>query len=151
MIFAGTREDPAAIREHLRSQVDPLLTDLAGYRAFYLLVPSRFDSQREMLLVKFDELFGGRVNGRCYTFEQTLHAKTIVPWKKELFVSFGVKNSLFGEHRLHIPLPEGAGYGAMLAIGYYTIGHLQESFDDWFVQHADEFAKVQRGWFERLD
>ena len=150
MILAKSREDPKSIRQHLTERVHPLLSDLADYAAFYLLVPARFDAEREMFLTKFDELFGGRLNGRCFTPEQTLHAKTVVPWERELFLSFGEENSLFGASRLHIPLPEGAGYAAMLATGYYTIGRLQESFPDWFVQHAEEYASFQKAAFERL-
>ena len=31
-----------------------------------------------------------------------------------------------------------------------TIGRLQESFPDWFVQHAEEYASFQKAAFERL-
>jgi hypothetical protein len=102
-----------------------------------------------MFMTKFDELFGGRVNGRCYTSEQTLHAKTVVPWEKELFISFGVKNEDFGTQRLDVPLPQKAGFVAMVATGYYVIGHIQRQKPPWFKQHADEYARIQKALFEK--
>jgi hypothetical protein len=151
MILARTREDPARIRRHLEEVVRPLLPDFNRYQAFYLLVLPEFEVEVPMFVTKFDELFGGRVNGRCYTTEQTLHAKTVVPWEEELFLSFGFDNRDFGLARLHVPLPDGAGLAAMMATGYYVIGHIQAQRPPWFKQHADEYARFQRKMFERLE
>ena len=96
-----------------------------------------------MFITKFDELFGGRINGRCYTPEQTLHAKTVVPWDKELFISFGSK-------RLSISLPENCGYVAMLAIAYYVIGCIQSQKPPWFTDHADEYVRLQKQLFKEI-
>ncbi len=59
----------------------------------------------------FDELFGPMLTGRCYTWRQTLHAKNVVESERELFISFGYDNELFGHEdaRLNIPLPPNAG------------------------------------------
>ena len=146
-----TREDPAAIKQYLLDSVKPLIPDLSAYEAFYLMVLPKFDVQREMFITKFDELFGGRLNGRCYTTKQTYHAKTVVPWEKELFISFGYENKLFGQERLDIPLPENCDWGAMVAIAYYVIGHIQSMFPPWFKEHADEYAAFQRRVFENKD
>ncbi len=143
MILSKTREDPATIRRHLLDRVEPLIPDFARYAAFYLMLVPEHDLLREMFVTKFDKLFGGRVNGRCYTSEQTLHAKTVVPWDRELFISFGSRNESFGSERLTIPLPEKAGFAATMAAGYYVIGRLQEQFPPWFKQHAEGYAETQ--------
>lgn len=144
MMLARTRENPARIKQHLLRRVRPLIPDLRRYAAFYLMVPAQFDLVRPMFLTKFDELFGPRLVGRCYTLEQTFHAKTVVPWDKELFISFGVDNRWFGTRRLAIPLPERAGFAAMVATGYYVIGHIQQQFPPWFMRHASRYAVFQQ-------
>lgn len=151
IILAKTREDPAKISEHLLAHISPLLEesgDLRDYAAFYLIVKPEFDIEREMFLTKFDELFGGRLNGRCYSSEQTLHAKTLVPWEKEIFISFGYENRIFGEHRINLPLPDGGSFAAMLSVGYYVIGHIQAQFPPWFKENAAKYAEFQKRLFE---
>ena len=150
MILAKTREDPAAIKKHLLDRVKPLIPDFTKYRAFYLLVLPRYELELPMFITKFDELFGGRLTGRCYTTEQTMHAKTVVPWDQELFVSFGYKNEDFGTKRLDVPLPDNAGFVAMMATAYYVIGYIQAQMPPWFKEHAEEYARIQTSLFERL-
>jgi len=144
MMLARTRENPARIRQHLLRRVKPLIPNFRKYAAFYLMVPARFDLIRPMFVTKFDELFGPRVVGRCYTLEQTLHAKTVVPWDKELFISLGVENRHFGTRRLAIPLPAAADFATMVATGYYVIGHIQERFPPWFMRHAKSYRRFQK-------
>ena len=151
MILASTREDPKAIRQHLLDVVSPLLADFRPYGAFYLIVPSRFEVEIPMFITKFDELFGGRVAGRCYTLSQTLHAKTVVPWEKELFISFGEPNELFGTARLHVPLMAGAGFAAMVAAGYYVIGRIQAQLPPWFKENAETYRATQQELFRKLE
>lgn len=151
MVLAGTREDPIAIKRHLLQKVAPLLSDLGRYEAYYLMTLPAFELELPMFVTKFDELFGGRMAGRCYTTEQTLHAKTVVPWEKELFIAFGCQNDDFGSARLYVPLPENAGHAAMIATGYYVIGHIQAQKPAWFRQNAGEYAKIQKRLFEKVE
>lgn len=144
MMLAKTRERPSKIKQHLLKQVKPHLPDFRKYVAFYLLVRSEYDPLREMFITKFDELFGPRLRGRCYTTGQTSHAKTVVPWKKELFISFGIENRVFGTERLDIPLPEAPGFVAMMATAYFVIGCIQEQFPPWFERNADKYASFQK-------
>lgn len=144
MMLAKTRENPRVIKAHLLRRVKPLLRGFKKYRAFYLMVPAEFDLMREMLITKFDELFGPKLPGRCYTEAQTFHAKTVVPWDKELFISFGFKNAHFGSQRLTVPLPANAGFVSMMATGYYVIGHIQAQFPPWFKRNAEKYAQFQR-------
>jgi hypothetical protein len=144
MILSKTHEDPKAILDFIAAQVAPIIpNDLASYAAFYFIVPEEFTNVREMFQTKFDELFGPRVMGRIFTYEQTKHAKTVIPLEKELFVSFGVRNMFFGndECRLHIPLPDQAGYAAMMAIGYFVIGQLQKQLPPYYKERIEAYAK----------
>jgi len=57
------------------------------------------------------------------------HAKHVVASDDELFITLGFRNQLFGapHARWDVPLFEGAGCAAVMAIGYYIIGKIQES------------------------
>jgi hypothetical protein len=148
MILARTREQPGLLRRHLLKRVRPRLRDLPRYGAYFLIVKPEFDAVREMFVTKFDELFGPRLPGRCYTTRQIVHAKTLVPWDKELFIGFGCRNLSFGLERLYVPLPESAGFAAMVATGYYVIGHIQARFPAWFKQCAGAYAELQPRLFK---
>jgi len=147
MMLAKTGEDPRRIRQHIVEHVQALLPDFTKSQAFYVMVPPAFEAMTPMFVTKFDELFGGRVAGRCYTTEQTLHAKTVVPWERELFISLGCENRDFGSARLAVPLPEGAGFATMMAVGYYVIGRIQAALPPWFKEHAPAYATLQRNLF----
>jgi hypothetical protein len=149
MILTITQEKPGEIKRHLLDKVRPLIPDFSKYKAFYLIIDPKFEIEIPMFITKFDELFGGRINGRCYTTEQTLHAKTVVPWDKELFVAFGCDNDDFGSERLYIPLPEKADFVAMMATGYYVIGHIQSQMPSWFKENAESYARIQKELFAR--
>ncbi|MBU1917431.1 hypothetical protein KKF63_04875 [bacterium] len=98
-----------------------------------------------MYLTKFDEMFSGHIAARCFTTEQIRHAKTPIPYDRELVMAIGLKNNIFGkEHaRWNIPLFKGAGYGAAVAIGYYAIGHIQEQNPPLFHEYIDESMAFQ--------
>lgn len=150
MILAKTRECPKRILAHVQDTVAQCIpSDLSRSGAFYLLLGSGFHVLRPMLVTKFDELFGPMLTGRCYTREQTMHAKTVVQSERELFVSFGCANHVFGQERcrLDIPLFEDAGDGAMMAVGYYVIGHIQRQNAPWFFESIDRYAAFQRKLF----
>jgi hypothetical protein len=152
MILAKTREDPKKILNYIDHVIQPLISDMTKYRAFYLIVKNEFSTICEMFVTKFDELFGPKLNGRCYTIDQTLHAKTVVNSEKELFISFGYTNEIFGYEnaRLNIPLFENAGFAAMIAIGYYVIGHIQLQFPQWFMENARNYELLQPELFKKV-
>jgi hypothetical protein len=144
MILSKTKEDPEAIHDFILQNIEPIVpSDLSSYEAFYLILPEHFTNVREMFQTKFDELFGPRVVGRIFTYEQTKHAKTVIPLERELFISFGVRNMFFGsdEHRLYVPLPDGASYAAMMAIGYYVIGQIQKQLPPYYKERIEAYAK----------
>jgi hypothetical protein len=147
MMLAKTGESANDILTHIQTNVAPLIADIGQYKAFYFLISTRFESLAEMFVTKFDELFGGRVIGRCYTMSQTMHAKTIVPWDEELFISLGENNNRFGTQRLHLPLAANSDFAAMLAIGYYVIGQIQAQKPPWFADNIQSYAAIQSKLF----
>jgi hypothetical protein len=150
MVLAKTREDPKKILDHVRKLKIP--QDLGNYSAFFLIIPEKFTLAREMMLTKFDELFGPMVSGRAFTLEQAKHAKTVVGSEKELFISFGEKNRIFGTRRLDIPLPKNADYVAMLATGYYVIGKIQKQHPPYFRDNVEAFCKrASKVFRERIE
>ncbi len=142
MILAKTREDFAEIKKHITSVVDPLLVPHFGqFDAFCFIVPDCFDSIREMLLTKFDELFQPRISGRVFTVEQSRHAKTVVRSDTELFVGIGYNNENWGTKRLNISLPENTWHGGVMAVGYYVIGKIQKQNVPWFKKGISKYCE----------
>lgn len=144
MMLAVGKSKPGEVLSFIESEIRTLIPDTLGsYDAYTLILPTKFDALKGLFLTKFDELFGTKVCGRAFTIEQIKHAKTIVPSEKELFISFGTSNTLYGEEsqRLFIPLPETAGPAAMMAIGYYVIGHIQKQHPPYFKEHIEEYTR----------
>lgn len=154
MILGQTRENPKKIQRFIQERVDVLvLPDLSHYDKYFLIVPTRFSGITRMLQVKFIELFGRTIARDVETSEYMKHAVTVVP-SDELFISFGDENIVWGkpENRLHIPLPENAGYAAMMAIGYYTIAQVQKQHPPYFKENIAEYARQASNIFgHRID
>jgi hypothetical protein len=142
MIIAHTKENPAQILDFIEKKIEPLIPkNLSEYDAFYFIIPEKFNNFREMILTKFDELFGPRISARAFTPEQSKHAKSIVNSPKELFVSLGYDNNMFGEKRLNLPLPKNTDYASIMAIGYYFVGKIQAQNPNWFKEGIEEYCK----------
>lgn len=144
-ILAHSGESGAAIASYLTTVVEPrLLRNFNEYRGFVFLLPPEFHYLRSMLRTKFDELFGAQLTGRFFTLEEAKHAKTVVVSGDELFIAFGVDNQHFGlaKNRLHIPVPEAANYGLMLAATYFVVGKIQAAHPPYFAQSIATYAKV---------
>lgn len=143
MILGQTREDAGSIRKFIAQRVDTLtMPDFSRYDKYFLIVPPRFSGIIRMLEVKFIELFGRRIARDVETSEYMKHAVTVVP-SDELFISFGDENTAWGEpqNRLHVLLPEDAGYAAMMAIGYYVIAQIQKQHPPYFKEHIAAYAE----------
>ncbi|OGL78590.1 hypothetical protein A3J43_00945 [Candidatus Uhrbacteria bacterium RIFCSPHIGHO2_12_FULL_54_23] len=142
MILGATREDPAAIYAFLQKRIASMeFPDFSRYNKFFLILPPHLSGIARMLQVKFIELFGRRIARDVETSEYMRHATTVVP-SDELFISFGVENATWGkpENRFHVPLPEGAGYVAMMAVGYYVIGQIQKQHLPYFKEHLAAYT-----------
>ena len=134
IILGATHEDPASIAGFIEQTVAPIhWPDFLDYDKYYLIVPPEFSGIIRMLQVKFIELFGRSLARDVETSEYVAHATTVVP-NHELFISFGEENTQWGKpaDRLHIPLPADAGYGAMMAVGYYVIAQIQKAYPTLF-------------------
>jgi hypothetical protein len=150
MILAHTHEDPGVIYRFITETVLKQIPDvLSQFDAFYLIIPPQYILMKDMLLTKFDELFGSRVSARVFTLEQSKHAKTVVPSEREVFISFGDENNMFGieKNRFHIPLPDTVGYAAMMAIGYYVIGQIQKQHLPYFKDNIKEYTQKASEFF----
>ena len=115
--------------------------NLSKYKKFYFVIPEQFEGIIRLLNVKFIELFGRKIARDIETFEYVKHATTVVSSPDELFISFGKKYKEFGQNHLYIPLPKNANYAAMMAIGYYIVGKIQQSHPQWFKQNIVQYTK----------
>ena len=143
MILGHTGENPKEIYEFIKNKIDlKKFPDLEKYDKFYLIVPPQFSEIVRMLQVKFIELFGRKIARDIETSEYVRHATTVVE-SEELFISFGKENKTWGEpkNRLYIPLPENAGYVAMMAVGYYVISQIQKNQKPYFKENIAEYTK----------
>ncbi len=144
MLLSKTKEDPAKIYEYIENTVKPLIpNNLTDFKAFCLVIPPEYNAMAAMIRTKFDELFGPEVVGRVFTTEQMKHAKTVVDSKNECFVTFGNPENDFGHDgsRINIPLPDNHDLVAMLAIGYFFVGHIQKQFPPFFKNDITNYVK----------
>ncbi len=138
MILAKTEEDPKKILTFLKKIKTPRLKK---YNSYLIIVPEKYNDIREFYETKFDELFGPKIQGEAFTLEQTKHAKTVVKSNKELFISLGVKNKVFGKNRLDYKIPRTADFGLMFCLGYYVIGKIQAQNTPWFKRSIGNYVK----------
>jgi hypothetical protein len=147
MITSQTKENPLEILSEVKKLEKKIPKNLKKYDSYYFLVPEQFGLVRDMFLTKFDELFGSKITGRVFTFEQSRHARTVVPSDKELFVSFGVDNKIFGKSKFQIPIYPQINYGGLIALGYYFIGKIQKQNPPYFKKNIGDFVKFQSKTF----
>jgi len=129
IILSKTKENPKTILNHVKKIKTP---NFKKYDSFYIIVPDEFDNLRELFLTKFDELFGPKISGRVFTPDQTKHAKTVVPSDKEMFISIGYDNKIWGKHRYNVKLSKSAKAAEFMAITYYIIGKIQKQNPPYF-------------------
>lgn len=144
MIMGDTGENPVAIQEFIRANLDlKIKSRLASSTAFTFILPTEFGELKSMLRTKFDELFGPKLIGRIFTPEEMKHAKTVIPDDQELFIAFGVPNESYGleKNRLFVPLMEGGDYGAALAVTYYLVGQIQKAHHPYFKDNVVEYCR----------
>lgn len=149
MMLGLTHEDPLAIKRFIEEQIDTLLLpDFAQFDKYYLIVPPEFAGIIRMLQVKFIELFGRNIARDVETSEYVRHATTVAP-SNEFFIAFGEPNTTWGkpENRLNVPLPENAGYVAMMAVGYYVIAQIQKAHPQYFKENIDAYCQFISGIF----
>lgn len=149
MILGATGENPAAVQQFIEQQIDTLtMPNFSRYTKYYLIVPPQFAGIIRMLQVKFIELFGRNIARDVETSEYVQHATTVAP-SDELFIAFGEPNTTWGkpENRLNVPLPVGADYVAMMAVGYYLVAQIQKAQPPYFKQHIADYCQFISGVF----
>jgi hypothetical protein len=143
MMLGATHEDSGAIYRFIQERLASLdLSRVGHHDKFFLVVPPRYSGIVRMFEVKFIELFGRRVARDVETSEYMRHATTVVP-SDEIFITFGFENTSWGkpENRLTIPLPDNAGYAALMAVGYYIIGQIQKQHPPYFKEYLLAYTK----------
>ncbi len=150
MIFGYTREEVAGIKQFIEENINTIqMPAFSEYSKYYLIVPPQFAGIIRMLQVKFIELFGRNIARDVETSEYVRHATTVAP-SDELFIAFGEPNTTWGQsnNRLNVPLPDNAGYGAMMAIGYYVISQIQKAQPQYFKENIAGYCKYISTVFE---
>ncbi len=139
-VLAKTKEDPKKILDFINKKVK-VKKSIGKYNGYLLLTPENFAQGKELFEIKFTELFGRRIAKDIKTFEETKHAVTVVPYEKELCIQFGKGQLDFANDKIVVPLPPKAGPGTIMAIGYYTIGKIQENKPQWFKKNIADYIK----------
>ena len=124
--------------------------DFSQFSSFFLVIPDQFVLLREMFEVKFIELFGRKVARDIFSYAQMKHATTVVQDEKELFICFDNKTGItYGKNQINLAIYNTESYAAMMLVGYYVIGRIQESLPRWFddsIANYCERAKAQSGF-----
>lgn len=149
MLFGMCEESPAEIATFIEEKVAPLLSiDFSQFNSYLLTVPVQYKAVRKMFETKFDELFGPHVHGRTFTLEEVKHAKTVVTGSEQCFISFGEGQPIGTPGlKLTIPLPKDFGPAALIAIGYYVIGHIQRAHPPYFKENIAAYTKEASQFF----
>lgn len=143
MILSTIHENPSEILDFINDTISKIdFSRIAQYDKFYIVVPTHLSGIIRLLNLKFIELFGRQVARDIETLEYfTRHATTVVK-SKELFISIGEKNNIWGEpeDRMFVPLPEKYDYVSMMAIGYYVVAQIQKSKPPYFKESIVEYT-----------
>ncbi len=124
--------------------------NFSDYSSFFIVLPDEFVLLREMLEVKFIELFGRKVAHDTFTYEQMKHATTVVQDENELFLCFGNKIWIqYGNNQINLPIFDITHYAAMMLVGYTLVGKIQKSLSPYFMESIQDYcirAKTQSGF-----
>lgn len=142
-IFALTKEDPKRIYDFINTKVKSAVPkNIGDYSGYLLVTPEGFSRGNQLFETKFIELFARRTARDVKTFEELKHAITVVPYEKEACIQFGEGEVDFDEKRkIRIPLPKDAGVAAIMAIGYYVIGRIQEAKPPYFKENIEAYIR----------
>jgi hypothetical protein len=149
-------ENPELNLEKLRIFLIETLTqslwkiDFWDFTSFFVVLPNEFVLLREMIEVKFIELFGRKIARDVFSYEQMKHATTVVQDEKELFLCFGNTTGIvYGANQINLPIFNENDYAAMMLVAYYLVGLIQKSFPPYFMESIENYtirAKDQSGF-----
>lgn len=140
MILAATGEDPLAIAGAIEKLVLP--EGFADYEAYSFVLPDSYINIAPMLKIKGDELFGPHLVLRANSFGNARHAKYVHPWDKELVITIGDTNNVFGhpDHRWDVALPSSGSYGTVMMLSYYICGRIQSVKHPYFKENIEAYT-----------
>ena len=152
-ILAETPDlDLIGLRQFLTHDIMEVLQDidLSDFSSFFIVLPDQFVLLRDMLEVKFIELFGRRVARDIFSYEQMKHATTVVQAEWELFICFGNTTDIqYGKSQIDLPIFDEMSYASMMLVSYYLIGVIQQSLPPYFMDSIEDYcirAKAQSGF-----
>lgn len=120
------------------------------YKSFFIVLPDTFVLLREMIEVKFIELFGRKIARDIFTYEQMKHATTVVQDEWEFFLCFGNTNGIkYGNNQVNLPIFHESSYAGMMLVTYYLVGKIQSSLPPYFMNSIEDYcirAKLQSGF-----
>lgn len=151
-VLSKTWEDPQEIMNYIFNTIDPILemVDFAKYSWYLLVTPNNFSGINQLLRVKFIELFGRKIARDVLSYEHIKHAITVIPDEKELAISFWEWEFDFEWKKINFPLPENVDLASMMAIWYYIIWNIQNSYPQYFKENIWSYIKrVNESWFSK--
>lgn len=116
--------------------------NFSDYDAFFVVLPNEFSLLKNMVEMKFIELFGRKIARDVATYEQVKHAMTVVPNDRELFLAFGnEEGKKFGKNQIDLPLFDRENYGPMMLAAYWTVGKIQRSQPNYFMENIADYCQ----------
>jgi len=139
MILGAENGDPKKILATLKAL--PFPQDFANYKAYSFILPDDFCDIAPMLEIKRHELFGPRLSIRAFSQGEARHAKFVIPWEKELIISFG-ENKFFGEkkQRWEIKTSSETKAAFIMALSYFIIGKIQATKPPYFKNNIKNYC-----------
>lgn len=142
-VFAITSEDPKKIKEFILNKIEPIINNInfSEFDSYLLATPNNFSWINQLFNVKFIELFWRKIARDVFSYEHLKHAITVVPHPKELYISFWKNEYNFIWNSLNIPLPDDCDLWLIMAIWYYLIWKIQNSYPPYFKQYIWDYIK----------
>ncbi|MBN2854364.1 SIS domain-containing protein [Patescibacteria group bacterium] len=139
MILAAEKAQAKKILLTLKNL--PFPKDFANYKAYSFILPDEFIDIAPMLEIKRHELFGPRLSIRAFSQGEARHAKFVIPWDKELIISFG-ENKFFGakKQRWEIKIEKQTKAALIMALSYFIIGKIQETKAPYFKNNIKDYC-----------
>ncbi len=144
--------DLKGLRNFLTETLEVPLKDVnwGKYTGIFIVLPDQFVLLREMIEVKFIELFGRKIARDIFSYEQMKHATTVVQDDRELFLCFGNMTGIqYGKNQINLPIFDDVSYAAMMLVSYYVVGIIQKSLPPYFMDAIVDYctrAKSQSGF-----
>ena len=151
-VLANTWENPQEIYKYIQEKIDPIVNnfDFSQFSSYLLLTPNNFAGVNQLFRVKFIELFGRKIARDVFSYEHMKHAITVVPDDNELAISFWEWEFDFENTKLNIPLPVDWDLATIMAIWYYVIWKIQQSYPNYFQENIGNYIhRANECWFSK--